>query len=142
MKNYWANFPKERFYIICVECSKEFFVHKCRRHTARFCSNSCKGYWVGKLRREKAKPRISTQGYYFIINHEFHRANKQGYAKIADIVIEEKIGRSLKKGEVVHHMNGDKLDDSPDNLEVMYKKEHDRMHTKRRWENNNIHPFR
>jgi len=33
-------------------------------------------------------------------------------------VAEQKIGRSLKAGEVVHHCDEDKLNNSPDNLEV------------------------
>lgn len=34
------------------------------------------------------------------------------------VIMEKKIGRSLKKGESVHHMNGKKGDNRPENLEL------------------------
>lgn len=43
-------------------------------------------------------------------------------------VAEKKIGRKLRKGEVVHHINRKKWDNDPDNLEVMSKEEHYALH--------------
>jgi hypothetical protein len=34
------------------------------------------------------------------------------------IVMEEKLGRPLQKGEIVHHINENTLDDRPENLEL------------------------
>lgn len=112
----------------CIICEKQFIVHECRKDTAKVCSRSCNGVYVGKLRRERAKPRISTQGYYFIKKLGHHRSNKQGYVKVADIVLEEKLGRRLGHNEIAHHINGDKLNDTPENLEAMDNAEHTRMH--------------
>ncbi len=43
------------------------------------------------------------------------------------LVMEEKLGRPLTKDEVVHHINGDKKDNRPENLAVMSFSEHSRM---------------
>lgn len=44
------------------------------------------------------------------------------------LVASEMLGRPLRKGEVVHHRNGDDSDDRPENLEVMTQSEHSSAH--------------
>lgn len=48
------------------------------------------------------------------------------------VIMEQHLGRKLNKGEVVHHINGDKLDNRIENLMVMTSSEHSRMHAKER----------
>lgn len=55
------------------------------------------------------------------------RSTKAGYVREHRLVMEQLLGRYLERNEVVHHKNGDTLDNRPDNLEVMDKKDHDRM---------------
>ena len=38
------------------------------------------------------------------------------------------LGRKLRPGEVVHHTDGNKLNNDPSNLEVMWKSKHDKEH--------------
>lgn len=43
-------------------------------------------------------------------------------------VLEEHLGRALRPDEVVHHINGDPLDDRIENLQLMSPEEHGRLH--------------
>jgi hypothetical protein len=49
------------------------------------------------------------------------------------VIAEQILGRPLEKGEIVHHKDGDKWNNSPDNLEVMTQSEHCTLHLKQRW---------
>jgi hypothetical protein len=55
--------------------------------------------------------------------------NWKNYVYRYRLVVEARIGRFLLPEEIVHHKNGDCTDDSPDNLQVMTKEEHTRLHS-------------
>ncbi len=44
------------------------------------------------------------------------------------VIAEQKIGRPLEHNEEVHHIDGNRHNNSPDNLEVLSKSEHDKIH--------------
>ena len=84
----------------------------------------CKHYQMWKLhgnplKHEEPKLNPSKRGYYGRVDGDaFHR-------KIAA----QKIGRPLiKRVEVVHHIDLDKLNNDPCNLEVLTKSEHSALH--------------
>lgn len=67
--------------------------------------------------------------YYAKVNAPHHpRAMANGQVKRAVIVAEQMIGRPLNDNEIVHHQNRIKNDDSPNNLMVIDKSEHGRLH--------------
>lgn len=48
------------------------------------------------------------------------------------VVMERKLGRKLRKGEIVHHVDHNKKNNHPDNLQVMSQAEHCRIHFKKK----------
>lgn len=61
---------------------------------------------------------VNDGGYVMIWKPEHPNAKKIGYISEHRLVMSEVIGRPLVPGENVHHINGDKMDNNPNNLEL------------------------
>src|SRR6185436_14739255 len=57
---------------------------------------------------------------------------KNGTVAVHRIIMELKLGRPLERGEHIHHIDGNRMNNSPDNLEVVIGSEHNRYHTTQR----------
>lgn len=93
-------------------------------------------YWLGKKRTEMSGEKhplwkgglTEADGYLLEHNPEHPNSTKSGYVRQHRLVAEKKIGRFLKENELVHHKDGDKKNNSEENLEVMSRSEHMKLH--------------
>jgi len=80
------------------------------------------GNWKGGIVKHR-------EGYIYKHSPEHPHADHKGYVFEHRLVAEEKIGRVLSPEEVVHHINGVKDDNRPENLQVYgAASEHHKFH--------------
>lgn len=71
----------------------------------------------------------SSRGYVLVrVPPGHHLRQAHGGAYEHRLVAEEMLGRRITSDEIVHHRNGNKTDNRPENLEVMLRADHVRHH--------------
>jgi|GEM_PF-1576287 len=107
----------------CESCGKDFPVYKLR---VKHCSRECAGHSLSQRQIGAANARwkggeIVTKkldGYIKQLEPGHPAADASGYVLQHRLVMEQVIGRPLKKSERVHHKNGKRDDNRPENLEL------------------------
>ncbi len=79
------------------------------------------GHWKGG--------KINSHGYIRLLTPQHPLTDNQGYVKRSRLICEKRLGRYLKRSEMVHHINKIKTDDQPENL-IAFASEsaHQRFH--------------
>jgi hypothetical protein len=71
---------------------------------------------------------VASNGYVLIrVGKEHHLADVRGYAYEHRLVAETKLGRRLEIGEQVHHIDRNKQNNAPENLEIEVSIAHHRV---------------
>lgn len=78
----------------------------------------------------KGGVRINRSGYREVYKPEHPNAMEDGYVLEHRFIMSEHLGRPLTADEVVHHKDENKLNNDINNLEVMSRGEHSRLHNK------------
>lgn len=114
----------------CEACGEGFVAYPSSQ--GRFCSRQCAAPIIHKNNRYpvagkgpashrwKGGQRLTREGYVelWMPDHPSLQGTKRKYIRRNRWVMEQTLGRPLLPYETVHHKNGDRQDDRPENLEL------------------------
>ncbi len=112
--------------LICPICESTFWRYPSalRHHNPKhyYCSAKC-----SKIGHKQSPPnwaggKHTYNGYVYVQNNT--NMGKSRYIAEHRVVMSEILGRPLMKNEMVHHKNGRKDDNRPENLSVLLRKTH------------------
>ncbi len=121
----------KRIRVICRLCSKPFLKAESRVREVNFCCKAHLYTWNASKMREYNRLSNPMNRPGGVLESRIRRGHEQRgkgegrtYPKLLGRhehrqVMETLLGRPLKPGEVVHHLDGDKRNNDPDNLVVL-----------------------
>ena len=126
----------------CDYCGKVFDRWPSCIKEHNFCSRECAKTFTGPrmtaYNREHNSEAMTIERRQSIRNAHLGLGGKKTYEKTFGrhthrVVAEQMMGRPLRPGEIVHHINGDKRDNRTENLQVLSSQaEHRKLHSAER----------
>lgn len=105
----------------CDFCSRKCFFEFQRKHPEEFFGEAKYGYWDGHKITKDYKGHLVCSG-----------------GRVHRLIMEKHLGRKLSKKEIVHHIDGNRQNNSLGNLEVLTRSEHSKLHSRRRWKGHRV----
>jgi len=108
----------------CLVCGADIYVqpNQVRHGEGRYCSVACKVAGTTGRETRPGGTYVRKDGYRIV------KVGVRKYQLEHRLVVEADLGRPLRSDEEVHHLNGDKLDNRAENLEVLSPTDHQHRH--------------
>ena len=116
--------------IKCEYCGNEFYPRKGQKNRQKYCSPRCANLSrktflsIPECLEEASRKLDKNIGYVRVYCPMHPKANTWGYVYEHRLIVEGILGRYLETWEHVHHCNGKRWDNRPENLEVLSASEH------------------
>jgi hypothetical protein len=124
---------RKRVEVVCQKCGNKFEAtfYQTQNGEAKYCSKKCMYEQLSIDRRGPGTPwfkggSVGKRGYRMITVYD--KDDKKKRMPEHRYVMEQHLGRKLLRSEDVHHRDGNKLNNELDNLRVMSKKDHTKLH--------------
>lgn len=119
--------------VLCEECGKSVKMGPAqyKRSDHHFCSVSCRMKYLNKnLNPSRMTPEVKAKLRKARLGSGEGKTYEKTYGRHTHrVVAEQMLGRSLRKGEVVHHIDGNKRNNDPSNLMIFKSQaEHAKYH--------------
>lgn len=104
----------------CDDCRKLKHTNKCLSCNAdiyKYSSYCTSCATKGKVKKSRGNRVLHSKGYVLIRDPDHPRASG-GYVLEHILVMEKVLGRYIEREETIHHINGLKEDNRPENLEL------------------------
>ena len=124
----------------CEGCGREIKVPNAQYKRAKhhYCSRPCHMKVMNlELNPQRMTPEVRQKLRMSRLNKGEGKTYTKTYGRHTHrVVAEQMLGRPLKPGEIVHHIDGNKRNNDPSNLMVMTQSEHCRLHFRKGGDNN------